>query len=283
MERIQIAIEKARSKRLEQDNVAAKPSAQEAELPPRKEKSPVLPEREVAWASLPAFHPDAKYLARKRIVAYQTGQDAAPYDVMRTKLLHIMRSNKWRRVAITSPGANSGKTMTCLNLAFSIARQSNLHTMLIDLDMRRPSTAKTLGLQDHMQFSEALRGNDPAEEHMVRYRKNLAFALNHSPTHHPAELLHGPVAAQVLDDLEAAYTPDVMIFDMPPMFAGDDTMAFLDQVDCVLLIGEAEKTTLEELDKCQQDLSSRTNVLGVMLNKCRYLSSQDGYGNTYGY
>lgn len=283
MERIQKAIDKARNERSGRENLATNPSKNEAAPLPRKEENAAPVEREIAWASLPEFTPKPKHLANQRIVAYQTGPEAAPYDVMRTKLLHLMRANKWRRVAITSPGANGGKTMTCLNLAFSLARQPDLHTMLIDLDMRRPSVSRVLGLQERMQFPEALRGNEPPEEHMMRCGKNLAFALNNSPTHHPAELLHGRVAAQVLDDIEAAYTPDVMIFDMPPMFAGDDTMAFLDQIDCVLLIGEAEKTTLAELDKCEKDLASRTNVLGVILNKCRYLNSQDGYSNTYGY
>ena len=87
----------------------------------------------------------------------------------------------------------------------------------------------------------------------------------------------------MVDEIEAQFRPDIMIFDTPPLFAGDDTMAFLDQVDCALLIAEAEKSTIEDIDKCEQELAARTNVLGVVLNKCRYLSRHEEYGKEYGY
>jgi capsular exopolysaccharide synthesis family protein len=186
-------------------------------------------------------------------------------------------------MAITSPNAGAGKTMTCVNLAFSLARQPEQRTMLIEMDLRRPSMAQVLGVQGAQQFSDALSGRTPTEEHMVRYGENLAFALNQTVARNPAELLQGAGAAQVIDNLEDRYQPDIMIFDLPPIFAGDDTMAFMDQVDCVMLIAEAEKTTIDEIDKCEQELAARTNVLGVMLNKCRYLGSHEGYGNQYGY
>ena len=57
---------------------------------------------------------------------------------------------------------------------------------------------------------------------------------------------------------------------MPPMLMSDDAMAFLPHVDCVLLVAAAEKSRLDEVDKCEQELAEQTNVLGVVLNKCRY-------------
>jgi Mrp family chromosome partitioning ATPase len=55
------------------------------------------------------------------------------------------------------------------------------------------------------------------------------------------------------------------------MLDSDDAMGFLDQVDCVLLVAAAGQTSLREIDVCEQDLSAQTNVLGVVLNKCRYM------------
>lgn len=297
MERIQIAIDKARRARHNQDSDAPAPvsapdpaaSAPVAPSAPPKEPyvlaSPEVstPDRNAAWAALSGFDPKQSHLERKRIVAYQTGPDAVPYDVLRTRLLHQMRTNNWKRVAITSPNAAAGKTMTCVNLAFSLARQPDQKTMLIELDLRKPSMAPLLGIKTPNQFSNALSGKEIPQDHILRYGKNLAFAVNQTTARNPAELLQSSTARKVLDEIEALYMPDIMIFDMPPIFASDDTMAFLDQVDCALLIGEAEKTTIEEIDKCEQELAARTNVLGVMLNKCRYLDSHEGYGNQYGY
>ena len=47
--------------------------------------------------------------------------------------------------------------------------------------------------------------------------------------------------------------------------------------DCVLLIAAAEKSRLDEVDKCEHELSEQTTVLGVVLNKCRYGGEEYGY------
>ncbi len=289
MERIQSALSKARKARQEQSQKsqiaqtgAGPEEAAEAPLDTYVlDKDMSVANREEAWKTIAGFHPKEKQLASSRIVAYRSSHDSVPYDVMRTKLLHQMRANKWSRVAIVSPSQGAGKTLTSVNLAFSLARQTNFFTALIELDMRRPAMAKTLRLTDDCQFSRVISGEDPAEKHLRRYGKNLLFGTNKSTVRNPAELLQGTKAGKVIDDLEARYQPDIMIFDTPPVFAGDDTLAFLDQVDCVLLVVEAEKSTIDEIDKCEQELAARTNVLGVILNKCRYLSKHEEYGKEY--
>lgn len=277
MERIQLAINKAREARQN-----AKPNSQKAEA--TEIEASVVGDnadqisRENAWNALTPFKPEAKWMSRSRITAFNTGADAIPFDVMRTKMLYQMRENKWRRVAITSPGPLCGKTMVSVNLAFSFARQSDLKVMVVELDMRRPSMAKVLGLNNKHLFAKVLEGTADAQDHIVRCGTNLAFATNHSPAHNPAELLQGKDGAAVLDAIEARFQPDVMIFDMPPMRVSDDTMAFLDQVDCGLLIAAAESTTLNEVETFEKEMASRTNVMGVVLNKCRYLETAENYG-----
>lgn len=283
MERIQSAIEKARAAR-QQDTprrsdertagAAAKPvratdtaSAQAAEA-----------SREQLWSAVPEIRVNTKRLVDARIVACQSGTAAAPFDVMRTKMLHQMRTNNWRRVAVTSPTVGCGKTTTCLNLAFSLARQRDIKAIVVELDMRRPSIAKVLNLDKQLLFANVIEGLAPPEDHMVRYQNNLLFATNHSPAVNPAEILQGRRAALIIDEIEDRYKPDIMIFDMPPMLVCDDTIAFLDQIDCALLVGAAEATAIEEMDKCEQEISSRTNTLGFILNKCRFLESASKYG-----
>jgi Mrp family chromosome partitioning ATPase len=274
MERIQSAIEKARAAR--QDKVpgtAAAAPATKAKAQPARPAAAEDP-----WLALPEFETNPKMLEAHRIVAFKSGPAAIPFDVMRTKLLHQMRLNNWRRIAITSPSSSCGKTMVSLNLAFSLARQAEIRVLVVELDLRRPAVAKTLGLRAKHLFASVLEGTSPAEENMVRYGANLIFATNHIPTRNPAELLQGPGAAAVLDEIEARYRPDIMIFDMPPMLVNDDTIAFLDQVDCAMLIGAAETTTIDEIDRCEQELAARTKVMGVVLNKCRYLERGESYG-----
>ncbi len=293
MEKIQSAIAKARAARGEQAKPAADaaqgavaapsymPAPQQpAAAPPTMPAAAVPPKPgavDAAWAGLQIFSPNAVHMARNRVVAFEGGREAAAFDVMRTRLLQQMRANNWRRVAITSPGAHCGKSTITLNLGFSLARQTETRTVIAELDLRRPSLARILGLKTKQYFSSVLAGTADFADNVLRYGDNLALATNASPLRNSAELLNGSTVAPALRAIEARYDPAVMIFDLPPMLVSDDTMAFMGHVDCVLLVAAAESTTIKEIDVCERDLATQTNVLGVVLNKCRYTGQDYSY------
>lgn len=230
-----------------------------------------------AWAELHNFSPAAAALAKARIVALAGGHDAAPFDVMRTKVLQTMRANNWRRLAITSPTPACGKSTITLNLGFSLTRQPEIRTLLAEIDLRRPSLARSLNYMPNRNFADVLRGEAALAEAAICYNGNLAIALNRTPARNPAELLHGVAVPEILDGIEATYAPDLTIFDMPPMLVSDDAMVFAEQVDCVLLVAAAEATTVKEIDICERELATQTNVMGVVLNKCRFIGKEYGY------
>ena len=284
MEKIQDAIAKARATRTDGSDMSADLSHSGGRVSdPAQETTPRITQQPAAqitknWAALPAFAPKAAHLQRNRIVAFAPGRAATAFDVMRTRLLQQMRANGWRRLAITSPGPGCGKSMLALNLAFSLGRQQDQRSLIIDLDMRRPSMAKYLGISTEHSIAKVLDGTATLADSAVRYGSNLAFASHHGAVPNSAELLQSTQGAAALDLISATYDPTIMIFDMPPMQAGDDVMAFASRVDCVLLVAAAGDTTISQVDTCERDLAAQTNVLGVVLNKCRYMTEEDSYG-----
>ncbi|WP_425476000.1 CpsD/CapB family tyrosine-protein kinase [Mesorhizobium yinganensis] len=233
---------------------------------------------EVNWANLPGLHADPKLFARNRIVtAYRSDTAHVPFDMLRTSLLQNMRQNKWTSVAITSPTPACGKTVVSLNLAFSLVHQKECRTALIDLDLRRPQVAKLLGLKNPPLIESFLRGEVEIADTFVRYSDNVAIAANSRPVRFAAELLQNSDTANALKRVKQALCPDITIFDMPPMLANDDFLAFLPNVDCVLLVVAAETTTFRDADYCERLLAEKTNVVGVVLNKCQYTPDKYGY------
>jgi Mrp family chromosome partitioning ATPase len=164
-----------------------------------------------------------------------------------------------------------------MNLAFSLSRHRDHKTIVLEMDLRKPSLSRSLQIPGDQQFSRVLEGRAKFEDHAVRVRDNLIFATNVNAVSGSAELLQSPGTVSVLDDVTERYTPDTVIFDMPPMLTGDDTMAFLSRVDCVLLLAAAEQTSIKQIDKCERDIASQTNVMGVILNKCRYMDRDNAY------
>jgi Mrp family chromosome partitioning ATPase len=93
-----------------------------------------------------------------------------------------------------------------------------------------------------------------------------------------AEILQTQKTREAIAALEAEYAPDIMLFDMPPLHAADDNFGFLNNVDCALLIAEAERSTVSQIDVAERQLAELTNVMGVVLNKSRYTDGAYGYG-----
>jgi protein-tyrosine kinase len=277
MERIQAAIQKAKQQRSGDVPGGAPPLAGTAPARSAVRRGPAS-EPGPAWAEIEPFEPDLRLMERNRIVTFGDRDPThSTFDMLRTKVLRTMRANGWVSLGITSPTNGCGKTTTSLNLAFSLAHQPDIRTVLVDLDLRRPAMAKDLGLTVPQSMASVLQGTRPIAENFVRYGENLAIGTNVQGIRNSAELLMNASTAQGVAALRAAFRPDIVIYDMPPMLMSDDTMAFLPHVDCVLLVAGAETSRLDEVDKCERDLAEQTNVLGVVLNKCRYSGEEYGY------
>lgn len=287
MEKIQSALAKARAERDSKTSETG-PSAAPRPTPPAvssRHKSGAQgrgtaddARLDKVWNALPVLDLQPKLLKKNRIVALQGGQDATDIDMLRTRVLQQMRDNGWRRLAITSATAACGKSTIALNLAMSLQRQADLRTILLEVDLRRPALARMLGIESQMSFAHVLEGSRPFEENALRYGPNLVISANQRSWRDAAELLSSDQVPETLSQIEATFEPDLMIFDMPPTLVSDDMMAFARHVDCVLLVAGAESTTIKEVDICETDLATQTNVMGVVLNKCRYMGPEYGYG-----
>lgn len=294
MERVRSAIQKAKIAR-EQMGIDGtyQPELRPKELRDREGASPGLgagasshsiasssPSIEAAWSEMELFMPKPKKMAENRVVTFdQKDPSHVAYDMMRTKIFSTCRTNKWRTIAITSPTAECGKTLTAVNLAFSFARHKDTRTVLMDLDLRRPMVAETLDIKAPHSMGRFLEGSDPIGSHFLRYDQTLAIGSNNRRILNAAEVLQHANAEQTMENLRATLNPDIIIVDLPPMMATDDVMAFLPNVDAVLLIVGAGSSTLREVDDCERDLAEQTEVMGVVLNKCRYVP--DTYSYSY--
>ena len=71
---------------------------------------------------------------------------AEQYQGLRMTVEQLKRLRDVRMIAVTSPSAGDGKTLTSINLAGVLSRGSDARVLLIDADLRRPEIATRLGL-----------------------------------------------------------------------------------------------------------------------------------------
>lgn len=272
MERLEAAMAKARERRRSASGEAPVQAA------PLMRGAPRLRTGTTNWAAIPEIPFTPARARRFRISALLGGKEAAAYDLLRSRTLRVMGEKGWKRVALTSPEASCGKSTIALNLALALARQTDLRVMLFDVDLRRPSLHKTLGHMPAHSLHQALAGEVPFADVAARIGDNLIVGLNATASTQPSELLQAARTREILDEIQRDWQPDIMIFDTPPMLATDDHVSFMARVDCALLVAAAERTRLANIDSCEKELGQLTNVLGVVLNKCRYPDDAAGYG-----
>ncbi|MFV0473752.1 MAG: CpsD/CapB family tyrosine-protein kinase [Pikeienuella sp.] len=262
VERLKFAIEKARAQR----DADVADGTVVAPAPRRAAAAPV----DELWASLEEIQLSPDQLERARIVT-QDKSDLAhiPFDLLRTRLLKVFRDNGWSRIAITSPSKGCGKTLVTANLAFSLARQSDLRTLVVDMDLKAPELAHTLGRKNAPPLAWMLSGQTDIQSGLKRCGPNLAFGLNGERVRDSTELIQDEKTVSVLASLNESLKPDAVIYDLPPMLVSDDAIAFVQHVDCVLLVAASGQTTAKEIEHCERMFAGHVNFLGVLLNKAQ--------------
>ena len=95
----------------------------------------------------------------------------------------------------------------------------------------------------------------------------LAVGVTHERLRDPAKIVLDKRTGDALKAMEAAYDPDVIIYDLPPLLPNDDAIGFLPHLDCVLLVTAGDMTRQNDVLRCERLLAGKTNLFGILLNK----------------
>jgi capsular exopolysaccharide synthesis family protein len=206
-------------------------------------------------------------LEQRRILAHRTkSSEADIFRILRTQVLQIMNKSGYRTLAITSPKYGDGKTTIALNLALSIALDLKQTVLLVDLDLRKPNLHEFLGLSPAAGLSDYLVHNTPIPDCLTRLSfDRLSILPAGAPLDNSSELLGSPKMAALAKELKTRYPDRIVIYDMPPALAQDDSIAFLPHVDAVLLVIREGVTQADEVKSCITRLA-HANIIGTVLN-----------------
>ena len=210
------------------------------------------------------------HLESNRIVAHGSSTEHGRYyDMLRTQVLQEMDKKNWQFLAITSPTAACGKSVTACNLAMSIARLPERSVLLVDLDLRRPMISKYLGLDGTGGVLNALEGRATLSSTVVKANlgPNSILVLPGSVTSsRSSEWMASQTMGTLLQTIKRDFRSRTVIFDLPPILLGDDVISILPRMDAVLLVAAVGKTSAAEIKECQKHLQ-RVPVVRVVVNK----------------
>lgn len=231
--------------------------------------------------------------AKKIITNHQKEQDlfgegisfaaAEAYKLLRTKLQFSFADDSDSRViGFSSALSGEGKSLTAVNLAYTIA-QLDKKVVLIDCDMRRPTLADKLKLRKQPGLSGYLTGQHLLDEMIQKCGLKGAeeafdvIAAGQNPPN-PIELLSSDRMTKFLKQLRDRY--DYIILDLPPVGEVSDAMAVAKETDGMLLVvrqNYCDRLALK--DAVRQFAFIETKILGVVYNCATESSGR--YGKKY--
>jgi len=209
-----------------------------------------------------------EHLEKHRIIAFNKNNAMSMnFDLLRTQVLQKMKENGWSTLAITSPTPEAGKTVVAINLAMSIAQQTDRTAMLVDFDLRRPKIGSYLGLPMEKSFNDFLDGTAELEKVLVNPDiPRLVVLATKSPVKKSSETLSSKKIADLIKELRERYESRIVIFDLPPVLTTDDAIALIPQIDCVLMVVANGMSTKREIDLSLRHLQPE-KLIGTILNK----------------
>jgi Mrp family chromosome partitioning ATPase len=205
-----------------------------------------------------------------RVVLSDAQDDSvrSSYKMLRTRTLKRMRANQWQTLGVTSAAQGDGKSLTSLNLALSLARETTLSVILLELDLRRPTICRHLGAEPTRGLTDYLDGTIELEEALFRPAgtERIAILPNNDIYENSSEVLSSPKVAQLVNDLRTDDQGRILVCDLPPYLVSDDVLAFSPIVDCFLIVISEGVTPRQTLRK-SMDILQELPVMGIVLNR----------------
>jgi len=200
------------------------------------------------------------------------------YRMLRTRVLQTMRNNNWTSVAVTGPATGCGKTLTAINLAISLAMEVTHTVLLVDLDLRKPTIHKYFGYEPELGLSDYLTSDVPLHQLLFTPSIDRLVVLpGHVSLPNSAEMLRSPRMIALVNELKTRYPDRLVVYDLPPILAADDALAFSPYTDCILMVAESGGTKKEDLQKAYE-IVKNAPLVGTVLNKSEVPATGYGYG-----
>ena len=148
-----------------------------------------------------------------------------------------------------------------------MALDPNYTVLLVDLDLRRPKLATYFGLNTDKGLSDYLIGDASLSDCLINPGlERLVIMPGGKPLYSSSEALASQKMRSLASEFKSRYTDRVVIYDLPPLLASDDSLVFLPQLDATLLVVQDGKTKAGDIQRAMELLEG-CNLLGTVLNK----------------
>ena len=187
-------------------------------------------------------------------------------------------------IMLASALPGEGKTFTSINLALSMALEKDTEVLLIDADVAKPHLTKIFGMQGERGLLDLLTDSTLRPESVILPTDipGLSLLPAGKQTETATELIASERMAQIIQQLGAADSRRINLFDSPPLLLSTESRALVPSVGQVVLVVRAEMTPRRAVQDALAMISEDKPV-SLILNQSSVPASEGYYGyGTYG-
>ena len=205
-------------------------------------------------------------IERKVFSILEKDEVADQYKLLRTMVLNRTRPVGHNTIEITSFKDGEGKSLTCVNLAVSLAKEARQNVLLVDADLRRPSIHKILGIEPKPGLRDYFVDGVPLKDILIHPNiERLTVLPAGQRMDNSTEMIGSRRMENLIRQLKNRYQDRYIIFDAPALVTCPDPIVLSSHADAILLVARANHTTTEDITQGMALLKDK-NILGTVLN-----------------
>lgn len=188
-----------------------------------------------------------------------------------------------RLILVCSAQPNEGKTFCAVNLALSMASETDIEVLLVDADVAKPEVLSTLGLAGSAGLMDALADPsiDPEQLILRTDIPNLLVLPAGRQSNNDTELLASNHTRTLIEGLVARNRRRIVLFDSAPALAASPASVLALHVGQVVLVVRADQTSEGELRDTLSLIDSCPNIQ-LLMNGVTFAGSNRKFGSYYG-
>lgn len=188
------------------------------------------------------------------------------FKTLRTNVSFSLPGKKNRCIGIVSANRGEGKSTVAVNTAISLA-QIDKKVAIVDCDMRIPTVAAKLGMENRPGLSDYLADEDGNSRLPIIRNDDLNIDVIPAGTipPDPTKLIESPQMRELIEALKMVY--DYIVVDFPPVTVVSDAAILSSVIDGYLIVTLHESTETSQLDETIRQLNfANANILGFVYN-----------------
>lgn len=186
-----------------------------------------------------------------------------------------------RLLMVTSAMPGEGKTFTAINLAFSLALEKDLHTLLVDADCLKPHISRLLGVDKEPGLLDFLQGARNDIESLIL--PTSIPGLSVLPAGNTAENMTELFASDRMRELVMTLCADpqrLVLFDSPPLLLTTESQVLVKVVGQTVVVVRAETSPQRSVAEALE-LVGEGRYVALILNQ-NVTAAADEYYHYYG-